>query len=137
MLSVIDSLKRLERIGDERGATVGKLTESARELSAHLVKYLPKGDGGGDYIELPRRYWLRGDGSLWAEMPSRSEPAVRLDNPDRDTALGLARDIATGWIGELADWLQEHQVQDEQAIAMLRAASTAPASAGTVTSEGG
>ena len=100
----------------------------------HLVKYLPEGDGGGDYIELPRCYWLRGDGSLWTAMPNRSEPALRVTIPDRDTALILARDVATGWIGELADWLQQNEDDDEQAIAMLRTASAALA--GTATSDG-
>jgi hypothetical protein len=59
MADVIDSLKRLERLGDENSKTVQKILEAAREIEARIVKlYDQYGDGvtisGASAFEFPK-----------------------------------------------------------------------------------
>jgi hypothetical protein len=42
VMSVIDSLKRLERIGSEESETVRKIVEAAKDLSATIVRAFPE-----------------------------------------------------------------------------------------------
>ena len=130
MSDVITALKRLERAGAEQGKTAEKLKSATTELANYLVDLLPAVDYGDDLeagIRLPRGYCIDPGGSLstgaWSEggmvLSRHPEDITRTD------ALHLAHDIATGWLDELAAWLEDENAENENAAETLRRASAA------------
>ena len=128
---VINALKRLERAGAEDSRTTEKLRAAARVLSDHVVDQLSE-----DVVEetslrrepsyvfmLPRREMPRGyalacrsqaDGFysfVLAEF--RQDQGWFAVDSDRQAALRFARAIATGWLDELAEWLENRAVEAE------------------------
>lgn len=139
MSDVITALKRLERAGAEEGKTAGKLKSATAELASYLVDLLPAVDDGDDLeagIRLPRGYCLDPGGDLgtgaWSEggmvLSRHPEDITRAD------ALHFAHDIATGWLEELAGWLEDENAENEDAAETLHRASAALAAG---TEEGG
>ena len=113
-MNVIDALKRLERAGSENSRATAKLMEAAGAVSAVVVAMVPSG------IDLPQRYMVRA-GALASWAPWEDGGMVRVDR-DRDRALAFARDIAEGWLGELAEWLEARVAEAAAATAILEAA---------------
>jgi hypothetical protein len=151
MSDVIDSLKRLERIGDENSKTVEKIIKAAEELEktiayqyrnsagasingSSILSRLAKADGKGpldaaksrglDYSRiLQMKYEI-----TWAHSYSYSvqfgDGGDRV-SANREAALRFARDIASGLLTLLEhDLLQRHN-DEEQAMNIL--AHTLPA----------
>jgi hypothetical protein len=107
--SVVDALKRLERAGDEHSRATEKLRQAAYALSEHLRPLVPQRE------ELPRGYQYhydvlcsQVDCEVWREVCE-----------DRETALAFARNIATGWLDDLATWLEKRAAEDETATRRL------------------
>lgn len=122
-MSVIDALKRLERLGDEHSVATQKLITAAQELADHLCTLgLPVEE------DLPRGYCVTQhrltEGSLvlfltrqatdphadqferaWLNSRDEYLGACYYGAPTRSDALAFAQDIATGWLDELADYM--------------------------------
>lgn len=105
--SVINALKRLERAGSEESRATEKLKNAAEIVAAMIEQRL---EGAEVY---PRgSQHLNWDGS--DTIPH-----------DRNSSLRLARAIATGWLDELATWLEQRSTESAEATATLeRAAET-------------
>ncbi len=132
MASIIDSLKRLERAGSEHSRATEKLHTAARDV-ARLVKelvpvgvILPRGyevrrihsNVGSDLFLVAGGYWVDGCGGyLHGDFRCPIPPQTR------EASLRFAEDIATGWLDELAEWLEQRAAEDEAATATLQAAA--------------
>ncbi len=127
-MSVVDSLKRLERAGSKDSAQTAKLVGAVEALAAHLGAYIPEDE------TLPRDYRLVAytDYSQPVGGAKRREWHLQRWDYDhqrwegtnwRESALLVARDVATGWLGELAAWLEERTTQDTTAVETLKSAA--------------
>lgn len=130
MTNVIDSLKRLERLGSEDSAQAQKLMSAACVVSETIADLLP------DDAELclPRGY---GVGFSRRSLDGENRPILgltyvdyetqnwRLVDSSRAAALSFAEAIATGWLDELAFWLQERGNATSAALATLEQAAKA------------
>jgi hypothetical protein len=126
--NIINSLKRLERAGSEQSRTTEKLIEAARALSEHVVEHLPNDVQlganvyGDEMVErlLPRNIAIDRQCQLayWDHMIGRY---VAVDS-SREKALRFAHDIATGWLDELAEWLEKRAAEDATATATIEQA---------------
>ncbi len=124
MTNVIDALKRLERHGAEHSKTTQKLKEAAAALAEHVASSLPRPVPPRTCLALPRDYWLDAAGLVWQGRPGLpSSACLRGDSLDRNTALQFARDIAEGWLDEVAEWLSARTQADEAAAAELERAA--------------
>jgi hypothetical protein len=126
-MSVVDSLKRLERAGSESSAATAKLCQAADSLAEYIVSLLPGQTWGIN--DLPRGW--RHDGRF---LIAPSYQVVEDDSlcgtdsegdgqSDRQSSLWFAEAIATGWLGELAEWLEERTTQDTTAAETLKSAA--------------
>jgi|HubBroStandDraft_3_1064219.scaffolds.fasta_scaffold407598_2 hypothetical protein len=138
MADVIDSLKRLERIGAENSKTIEKVISAARELEIVIGKQYqlsraPEIDGneilqriGPDAAKesginqaqaAQTRYrleWGQAAGPRLIDIPS--ETAV---SANREAALRFASAIAKGLLTLLEQDLLQRQKTDEEAVAIL------------------
>ena len=124
--SVINALKRLERAGSEDSKTTQKLIGAADRLADHICGVL------SDFVlgsaNLPRGYFTVQPGVIalayqWTDK--RILHYVGHCNADRETALHFAHDIATGWLDELAEWVEVQEQGNAEAAAKLRRAAKA------------
>ncbi len=123
MASVIDALKRLERAGDEHSRTTEKLVAAARTLAEHIAGQcgFDHGDFRGVLLEeLPRNYVIYHD-ATGIGPASWDYDADRWLGvwANRQTALEFAGAIATGWLDELAEWLDQRAAEDQAACDAL------------------
>lgn len=119
--SVINALKRLDRAGSEHSKTTQKLIEAADRLAEHIEAAL--GDVvGPEAAELPRYYFIGRDalrlGDAYAE-----KYWLRHGYMTRQFALHFAHDIATGWLDELAEWVEKQDEGNAEAVATLHRAA--------------
>lgn len=138
MSNVIDALKRLERAGDENSRSTEKLIAAAITLADAIESKCPA------YVELPRGYEVvrlgtqdSGYSRYLAKMCTPHHevgnavfgvasnetdgydyfaPASRID------ALTLAKDIAEGWLVELAEFLEARAKENEAAARKIESA---------------
>jgi hypothetical protein len=116
---VINALLRLQRAGDKNRQATLKLRKAARELAMHVMTLLPEEIISATeldrYTYLPRGYYARGWHNLLSpdrswELTIYHKLSPRLeDQPvaaSRDTAFRFAEDVTTGWLDDLADWLE-------------------------------
>ncbi len=142
MANVIDSLKRLERIGSEESETVRKILEAASELSNAVCRSFPQSlfgcringlvlsDGtcilnGGDN---PRRdahpkYFL----GPYSVTDYYSGPRLLKDGTfvgeSRDVALAFAKDVSLGLLDVFALFIEkEHETSKNGLTSILGAA---------------
>jgi hypothetical protein len=136
MADVIDSLKRLERIGSESSKTVEKIIEAARELAAVIVSAYgadktvaiqlpnPYGTSQNPNGPLPRRRQFQDyvitDGTLTVLNYSTNKYVAVWH--DRQEALRFAEDIAHGLLDLIAEDLEKRQSQNVLALDKLLAA---------------
>ena len=113
--SVINALKRLERAGSEHSKTTQKLIEAAGGLAEHIGTTLAGTQGGSDI--LPRGYIIQA-GSL-ARREAWGVYYLGHDQATRESALHFAHDIATGWLDELAEWVEAQGKENTEAAAKL------------------
>jgi len=104
--SIINSLKRLERSGDERSKATQKLRDAAQELCVYLLKNLPSnfaisGAEYGDFLRIKdgAEIYVREMGTYYDYGPN--------GGMGRSKALGLARAIADGLLDTIADQLEQ------------------------------
>lgn len=111
-MTIIDSLKRLERAGAEDSTQTQKLLAAARELSEKVAPLFADYDG-----LLPRHYETL-DGDL---LGPDGTPVFT----DRETALAFASDLASGLMDEFAAFLEmltrKRRIDTENSIDLLNA----------------
>jgi hypothetical protein len=126
MSNIIDSLKRLERIGDENSKTTQKLIEAARELADNIVKQFnvsasetvrlkTSGRTDGEDEEYTRLADYRiqsGQLSFWHPLGYVAE--------NRENALRFSKDIANGLLESFAEILEGRLKDSETALAAMR-----------------
>lgn len=121
MSKVIDALKRLERAGDESSRSTKKLVDAAITLAKAIEPMCPA------YVKLPRGYEVV---RLCTQDSANIRYLAKLNTPhhefgnavfgaasnetdgydyfapaSRIDALTLAKDVADGWLAEVADFL--------------------------------
>ena len=126
MSDLMSSLKRLERAGSESSRATQKLHEAASEVPLAVQKMVPEG------VELPRGYTVRRVHSNvgsecfltyygeTAEMEAPDDLYVDgcggylhgdfhcpIPSQTRETSMHFARDIAEGWLDEVAAFLEQ------------------------------
>ena len=143
MAEIIDSLKRLERAGSEHSRATEKLHEAVRVVARLVEEIVPDG------MELPRGYQVRAVSSnvgtetfltRWGYAgEDYDEPgdayvdgtggylhgdfSCPIPAQSRGVSLAFAHDVATGWLTELAEWLEKRAAEDAEATATLIQAS--------------
>jgi hypothetical protein len=131
-MSIIDSLKRLERIGDENSKTTQKLIQAADELASTIAKQFAV--QGTEHFELPTRF--RKTGSNFEEtgfLPYAIDQGCLVFGTgyacegyvarDRENALAFSRDIANGLLGLLAEILAERLKDTTDGLAAIQTAN--------------
>ena len=150
MADIIDSLKRLERIGSENSKTVEKIISAAADIANKIVEqYAADGDVTIDAAEILRRRIGKGlqseeklkaaaaeidySGPIgWSTHPNKysiedGQLFVR-DMPvsqGRQAALLFAGDLSNGLLAIIAEDLRQRQVKNEEALKVLGDAKTA------------
>lgn len=120
--SVINALKRLERAGDKHSKTTERLLDATRVLAQHIYPLIIAVEA---QPRLPRGYHVV---NLIDDMDARMFLAAdggNLISPDRKTALDFARDIADGFLDELANWLLARSEENSEAAHRLKLAAEA------------
>ena len=112
MASVIDALKRLERAGAEDSAHTLKLRQAAAALAEHLVQQIR----AERTLNLPRGYEVD-DKQLW--LCGDLQP-LNPFLPSREQSMDFASSIATGWLDELATWLEERARVSKEATNVIQ-----------------
>ncbi len=147
MAQIIDSLKRLERAGSDYSRATEKLFEAAEDVAAKIeemipaVKYLFNGDKDPSTI-LPRKYYVKGIKSnegyeKFLCINDKYDETFYIDGiggyvhndfncpipgQDRTTILQFAKDIAGGWLDEVAEWLGKRTKESNEASEILEKA---------------
>ncbi len=142
MADIIDSLKRLERIGSESSKTVEKIISAAQELEAKIVELYRTAPGPNVFINsvvilskvTAERKCTQNEaaGHLGLAPGARfnyriysgclfHEPGDRV-SLNRDTALHFAKDIADGLLSVIAADLSMQQRENEDALQTLERA---------------
>lgn len=110
-MSVIDSLKRLERAGSEHSETNIKLRQAAKDLAIHLAKIMP------EEIEPIDALWCqvgRHDVVVFSGN-DHADYLLSYELPDLYGAREFARAVADGLLGLVADELERQVTEDRAA----------------------
>jgi hypothetical protein len=144
--SIINSLKRLERVGSESSKATEKLKDACIEMADYITSLSGIADRVADIpdglIELPRGYAVgwpgcdrRSDVYLYS-APNSNHYGLRHAISSRDAdlrgtlgldryiALKFAADIASGLLDEIADWLESRTKKDNEASEQIKNART-------------
>jgi hypothetical protein len=135
--SIINAVKRLERAGSENSRTTQKLFGAARQVAELIEDMVPAGE------ELPRGYYVKkvqsniGYGLFlcYDELVENNLEITRyidgiggylhgdfhcwIPGQDRDTVLQFAKDVATGFLDEIAEWLEKRAEENQKATEVL------------------
>jgi hypothetical protein len=128
MADVIDSLKRLERIGSENSKTTEKLLTAARELSELIVsQFLPGVGQGVTVATIERRNSLgwADDTNYWVGPVGGKFLLTRDRVPvwdSRGVALEFSKDIADGLLDRIVETLTERAKNGLEGLGVLEAA---------------
>lgn len=114
MNSVINSLKRLERVGSENSRCTEKLRESVREIADLICDQIESPAWQSPRMDLPRHYQVTHRGTLID--PSKMVDFQGDTKPDRIACLNFARDIAEGFLDELSDFIDAKIRREKKAI---------------------
>ena len=138
--TIINAVMRLERIGEESSKTVRKLKDAVIEVADFVtgLEYIQqavrdKSASCGPAVILPRGYWVGWPGcdrraDVYLYYMSANGVPVTLNSleDDYDTlgltravALRFAKDIAEGWLDELAAWIDERSSKELAAADVL------------------
>jgi hypothetical protein len=127
MSDVIDSLKRLERVGSETSKTNLKLVQSAKELEALIVAHVPPGIrfSRAGSATTPRRSpyafnYVVNDKRLM----SISAAGNRSVSTDRQSAIRFSEDIADGLLEVIVSALAKNLAESQPALRILSEATT-------------
>ena len=151
-MSVIDDLKRLERAGQENSATNKKLCKAAVQAIWTVINAVEQVGPGfplpdEEPLELPRGYRMQE-----ADVTLLSEDHLEYEPPETDgghilklhvwgpcfsfwvgsgefeddlclsEARALAKDVATGWLAEVATWIEEHTRENGEFLKAIESA---------------
>jgi hypothetical protein len=129
MSDVIDSLKRLERVGSETSKTTEKLIAAAKELEALIVKLVTsitdaptvtiayKGNDPGNPTPNPIAYVVQ-QGKLFRYVKGRGNSV----SANRETALGFSADIATDLLERFREQFEGEAAKNKKATENLLSA---------------
>lgn len=134
MTEVIDSLKRLERVGSETSKTTQKLLEAAKNVSDLIVKQYNARTGETIALRFGGAEILNEEGDAvhsfhtYSIRPYLNTTAHGLYDEDtrrfvfenRDAGLHFAKDVANGLLEEVIESLATRKCQDEEALAALQ-----------------
>lgn len=129
--SLINSLKRLERAGEENSATIQKLKEATEKVAKKLDELIrpnmtfPYLDDSFHKIVRSLYYF---DGNLIWDYDREAQPYTFHDYDllpkdryvSRKLALDFAKAIADGMLDEIADWIEKKTKQNQEAIEKLK-----------------
>lgn len=145
-MSIIDSLKRLERSGQENSRATKKLKESANELADFIIEsapckvVLPMGykvdkvvyhdhykmqdprDGWDYCLMTPYKFdnqFACGYDVLGVKRDGTTTYGTYLRIASRETVLKFAKDISDGLLDKIADFLDKLKTQAEKATQTL------------------
>jgi hypothetical protein len=139
-MSIIDSLKRLERIGDDKSKTTQKLIQAAEELAESIVQQFAAAKT--EHIDLPTEYRKTDSAVKDATDPAFKETEFesyaihkvafygsdvlqRYEGyvaRDRDNALRFSKDVAHGLLDSLVEILAERLQDAEAGLAAIQEA---------------
>ncbi len=127
MADVISALKRLERAGSEDSRQTEKLCRAADTLADHITATLSSIEAEITHpdvgVDLPRG-WVFALATRRLVAPryqeERGDTAVGSEEANRYGAMQLAEAVATGWLDELAAWLETRTAEASQAETALR-----------------
>lgn len=137
--SIINSLKRLERVGDENSRVTEKLRDACSQVGGKICEIVKPLRDDDENLELPRGYkvitidWNRGQfqddilkGTISAVNTGRSydyHPGNDYDSifpgTTRDQCLQFAHDISTGLLDEITNMVKKWKAETEQAAKKL------------------
>jgi hypothetical protein len=140
MTDVIDSLKRVERVGSENSKTTEKLIKAASEVADRIVSQFAN---GGEDVVLETQYVLETtdeEGRSVTHIKLRTEfagyciRAGRLRFGDRNSdedyvaqnranALRFSKDIANGLLDVIAEIIERRNAETAEALAGIEAAT--------------
>lgn len=135
--SIINALKRLERVGDENSRVTQKLKEACFILAKQISENVPSRVGlpRGYFVEtyttntspsdtfdyqLLKRYF--DDDSKRLEIDYKTIIDFEDETTSRTACLEFAADIADGLLTEIADWLEARKAESEKAITVVETA---------------
>jgi hypothetical protein len=140
MSNIINSLKRLERLGSETSGTTLKLVRAARDVAGLIAACFTANDfrwneqmAEYDTIEIDSSTW-RGQDGFYIYMDAGTRETFLFTNgdsnlnpsgdalPNRYAALHLAEAIAGGLLDEIANQLETMRDEDDLATSHLVAA---------------
>ena len=117
MSQVVDSLKRLERVGSENSKTTQKLVEAADRLAAVIVQQ----------FDVPDRYevdvapsFTRTRYSILNGRLCNGQSRYVAEN--RDTALAFAKDVAIGLVDGIVESLEHRNNESRAALDAVKVA---------------
>ena len=128
MADVIDSLKRLERIGSESSKTTEKLLTAARDLSELIVRQFLPGVGQGvtvATIERKNSLGWANDTSYWVGPIGEKFLLTRNNVPvwdNRSVALEFSKDVADGLLDRIIETLTERAKDGLEGLGVIEAA---------------
>jgi hypothetical protein len=128
MADVIDSLKRLERIGSENSKTTEKLLTAARDLSELIVRQFLPGVGQGVTVATIERKNSLGwadDTSYWVGPVGKNLLLTRNNVPvwdNRSVALEFSKDVADGLLDRIIETLTERAKNGLEGLGVIEAA---------------
>jgi len=128
--SIINAVKRLERVGEENSVTIKKLKEATEKVAKKLNELIrpnmtfPYLDDNFHKIVRSLYYF---DGMLIWDYDGEAQSYTIDDYLLRPTtgyvkravALDFAKAIADGMLDEIADWLEKKTKQNQEAIEKL------------------
>ena len=129
--SIINSLKRLERLGDENSRLTQKARKAANEVEKMIVDIMPLN------VSLPEDYRLvshndgyylcyeiddedGGDVNYW--IGSCCYPAIKIYDGSRNTILKFSKDLANGLLEKFADFMEKRNAETENASTVIEKA---------------
>jgi hypothetical protein len=144
MTDIIDSLKRLERVGSENSKTTEKLIAAARELSAKIVSHFDNCKDGEIVVasnhdspmihhpdsSKPLTPWKHTyrifDGQLHFDTRRFRSGKVHMDHEyvaaDRENAFAFSEDVAAGLLDGIAEALEARSSKSKEVLPSLTAA---------------
>jgi len=119
-MSLINSLKRLERVGSENSRCTEKLREAVREVADIICDQIEVPAYPIELLDLPRNYQLTYRKTLCS--PGGYQDFQMDEKPDRIACLNFAHDVATGWLDEISDFIQARIEKEKKAVEKLETA---------------
>lgn len=128
--SIINSLKRLERIGQENSKTVQKLKEATAEVGLKLfdLTYPLRNKSNGFYFqgicifEITAGLWVAEIEDCFTEIifdwdnktnASNFKEHSIINNVTRETALKFSEALANGLLDKIYEWINKRKIEME------------------------